>query len=112
MIPLKPPTDFQSDDEVGRAVAPEYQDCACTTGRVFLPIYFHCDLEENKRRVESEERRRSVKTKLQSPQALEGIYLRSSLYQFGVPEELSIDVTSAVSTAVATKIYSHILLHE
>ncbi|PSN60060.1 hypothetical protein BS50DRAFT_656280 [Corynespora cassiicola Philippines] len=63
-------TDFQSNNDLGRAVAAEYAEAAQRAGRLFLPIYLDCDIDENARRVASSQRKISGTTKLWSAEVL------------------------------------------
>ncbi|KAL8294455.1 hypothetical protein RB597_007868 [Gaeumannomyces tritici] len=66
-------TDFQSDNELGRAVASEYKDAAISAGRSFVPVYLTCDVATNLERVTSIARLTSRTTKLIDRRALEDI---------------------------------------
>lgn len=39
--------DFQSNNDLGRDVAREYESAVSRARRPFLPIYLECDIEEN-----------------------------------------------------------------
>ncbi|GAW23589.1 hypothetical protein ANO14919_131630 [Xylariales sp. No.14919] len=44
-------TDFQSNNDLGRATATEYRDAARRAGRAFVPVYLTCDVDANLARV-------------------------------------------------------------
>ncbi|KAI0125593.1 hypothetical protein BJ170DRAFT_439402 [Xylariales sp. AK1849] len=75
-------TDFQAADEMGLAIAREYQDAAAKSNRLFLPVYVASDLEENMRRVITQERRDGAKAKLVDAVTLERLLSRYTLFVF------------------------------
>ncbi|KAI9651772.1 MAG: hypothetical protein M1829_002448 [Trizodia sp. TS-e1964] len=101
-------TDFQSDNELGRSVSMEYKAAAIENGRVFLPIHFVCDLDENLRRLKSIDRTKFGTNKLTSCELLKDFHSRCKLFSFGA-SELKIDVTHLLAIEVAAKVHSHII---
>ena len=94
-------TDFQSDDEIGSSVAREYKAAALRAGRTFLPIYLECDIEENKRRIASSQRKSGGTTKLLDPDTLAGMRARCKLFRFDGVKAITCDVTDMGSNEAA-----------
>lgn len=89
-------TDFQSNNELGASVAKEYQEAARMRGCDFLSVTLVCDLAENERRIQSEERVSLVKGgshKLLDPEILKEMRCRGSLFRFDCSvQQIEIDV--------------------
>ena len=86
--------DFQSNNDLGRDVAREYEAAASRARRPFLPIYLKCDIEENTRRITSLQRRSSGTTKLLNPEVLAEMRSRCQLFRFDGVEGITSDVTN------------------
>ncbi|KAF2020255.1 hypothetical protein BU24DRAFT_135955 [Aaosphaeria arxii CBS 175.79] len=86
-------TDFQSNNDLGRDVAREYEAAALRAKRSFLPVYLECDVKENIRRVTSLERGSSATTKLLNPEILVDMRSRCQLFHFDSVEGITFDVT-------------------
>lgn len=85
--------DFQSDNDLGRDVAREYEAAALRAERPFLPVYLDCGIEENKGRIASSQRESSRTTKLRDPDILGGMRLRCKLFRFDRVTSITCDVT-------------------
>jgi hypothetical protein len=96
--------DFQSNNDLGRAVASEYRDAASRAGRPFVPIYLTCDVAVNLERVASLDRLRSGTTKLTDAQALRDLRSRCELFRFDSCPGLTVDSTNLPPLEVAAKI--------
>jgi hypothetical protein len=107
-LPLITVVDFQSNNELGRSVATEYQTAARQSGRLFLPIYLSCDVAENLRRVGSLERVNSGTKRLLSGPVLQDIRSRCELFRFDIPEGFDINVTRLLPTEAATEILAYV----
>ncbi|KAL8415004.1 hypothetical protein RB594_006001 [Gaeumannomyces avenae] len=97
-------TDFQSDNELGRAVASEYKDAAISAGRSFVPVYLTCDVATNLERVTSIARLTSRTTKLIDRRALEDIRSRCKLFRFPDCPSLTVDSSNLTPLDAAAKI--------
>ena len=73
--------------------------------RLFIPICLTCEVDENLRRVTSEERKRSSTTKLTDSEGLRSIRDSHSIYMFGMKEELTLDVTETSPKDAAMRIF-------
>ncbi|KAL9078331.1 MAG: hypothetical protein Q9157_002762 [Trypethelium eluteriae] len=101
-------TDFQSNNELGRGVAREYEAAAQRSGRPFLPIYLECEVDENVRRVASAQRTNSGTTKLLDSEVLKGIRVRCHLYRFDEIKGISLDVSSIAPQEAAEALLEQI----
>jgi len=98
-------TDFQSENELGRSVAREYQSSSATSGRPFLPIIITCDVNENRRRVAASERVSSGTGKLLSVDVLQDLRDRCELFSFKINEEIHLDITNLSPTQAAERLF-------
>ena len=96
--------DFQSDNELGRSVAREYQSASLASGRPFFPIIITCDIDENRRRIAAPERINGGTLKLHSVEILEDLRARCELFHFNVDEEIHLDITHLSPTQAAKSI--------
>lgn len=101
-------TDFQSDDDVGRAVMAEYRAMAARRGCTFVPVTVTCGREENLRRLASS--KRALHGKLTSAEVVSGIRANTVIHQsrrdlFG----MELDLTDLDADVAARKIYEHVL---
>jgi hypothetical protein len=85
-------------------VAEEYRAAAQRAERVFIPVVLMCDVDENARRLQSEERGQSGTTKLTDVESLRQMRQSYELYQFEVAEELVLDVTNMSAEDAAVRI--------
>jgi hypothetical protein len=95
-------TDFRA---TGDAIAGEYQMAAKRAGRLFVPVCLECGVEENLKRVVSDERKCGGTTKLVDPEEVTKFRGMYELHRFGGDEELVIDVTELPSEVVALVIF-------
>jgi hypothetical protein len=102
-------TDFRAAGDDDDGVAGEYHMAANRAGRLFVPICLTCGVEENLKRVESDERRCDGTTELHDPEEVRKFRLRYELYRFGGDEELVLDVTELSSEVVALIIFEWII---
>ncbi|KAM0555110.1 hypothetical protein ACHAPJ_006461 [Fusarium lateritium] len=101
-------TDFQSTDDVGRAVMAEYHAMAARRACTFVSITVTCDKEENLRRLTSSER--SLHGKLIDVELVTHIRDNSTIYQspkYHFPMEL--DLTELDVDTAARMIHQHVL---
>jgi len=111
-------TDFQSNNDLGRDVARQYEAAALRARRPFLPVYLECDIKENTRRITDIQRGNSGTTKLLSPEILTEMRSRCQLFRFDSVRGITSDVTSmgpeeaaeALAREVTTMI-SHVVQH-
>ncbi|PTB41317.1 uncharacterized protein TrAFT101_010066 [Trichoderma asperellum] len=102
-------TDFQTDNELGRSVAYEYQTAAITAGRPFIPIYLECDLEVNIERATSQERVFSTTTKLTDPILLQDFRSKCRLFEFeGLSLGICVDTTNKDPSDIAKIILKYL----
>jgi hypothetical protein len=96
------------DNELGRSVAAEYSDVAAVAKRPFIPIYLHCDILENKKRIASPERVNSGTTKLVNYDLLQDWYDKYELVRFAEFEGLDLDSTDITPLEAASKILAFV----
>jgi hypothetical protein len=103
--------DAQSDNELGQDVATEYQLAAQQSGRLFFPVYFLCDLDENVKRLTSSERINSGTTKLTDADLFKTVIEDLKLFAFDDVEGLTLDVTHMPPKEIAMKLLEHTKSH-
>jgi hypothetical protein len=99
-------TDFRA---AGDAITGEYQMAAKRAGRLFVPVCLECGVEENLKRVVSDERVCGGTTKLVDPEEVRKFRGMYKLHSFGVDEELVIDVTKLPSKVVALILFEWLM---
>ncbi|KAF4505962.1 hypothetical protein G6O67_006094 [Ophiocordyceps sinensis] len=101
-------TDFQSDDDVGRAVMAEYRAMAARRGCTFVPVTVTCGKEENLRRLASSER--SLHGKLTDAELVAHICDNAVIHQSpGDPFQMELDLTELDAHVAARMVYEHVL---
>ena len=103
--------DFQSNNDLGRDVAKEYEVAALLAGRPFLPIYLECDIKENTRRITSPQRGISGTTKLLSPEILAEIRSRCQLFRFDGVKGITSDITNMAPEEAAETLAREVVEH-
>lgn len=103
--------DFQSNNDLGRNVAREYEAAALRARRPFLPIYLECDIKENTRRIASPQRGSSGTTKLLSPEVLAEMRSRSQLFRFDDVKGITSDVTNMGPEEAAEALERDVIKH-
>ena len=98
--------DVQSDNELGRSVASDYEAAARRAGRPFYPLYITCDLAVNLGRVASPERLSSGTTKLTDAAVVGGLRERHVMFRFEEYPEWVVDTTTAQPLDVARDVLS------
>ncbi|PSN62752.1 hypothetical protein BS50DRAFT_680100 [Corynespora cassiicola Philippines] len=97
-------TDFQIDNKLGRSVTAEFAEAAERAGRLFVPIVLTCSLEENIRRITSENRRHGRTAKLIDPGTLGAIRCEHESLMFEQDGDYVLDVSDMAPQKVARKI--------
>ncbi|KAI8721627.1 hypothetical protein NCS52_00304600 [Fusarium sp. LHS14.1] len=101
-------TDFQSDDDVGRAVMAEYRAMAARRGCTFVPVTLTCGKEENLRRLTSSER--ALRGKLTDAELVSHIRDNAVVHQsLKDPFQVELDLTELDADAAARMILEHVL---
>ena len=86
--------DFQSNNDLGRIVAREYEAAASRARRPFLPIYLEGDIKEDTRRIANPQWGSSGTTKLLSPEVLAEMQSRCQVFRFDAVKGIIFDVTN------------------
>lgn len=98
-------TDCQADTVDGRSVAQEYEAAAARSNRALIPIYLECQLEENLRRVQTLERRTSLRDKIGSPKEARSVRNEGGrLYVFPGHNGLTLNITNLAPGEAAIEI--------
>ncbi|EON98532.1 hypothetical protein UCRPA7_5889 [Phaeoacremonium minimum UCRPA7] len=98
-------TDCQADTIEGRSVAQEYEATAARSNRALIPIYLDCQLEENLRRVQTLERRTSLKDKIRSPKEARSVRNEGGrLFVFPDHNGLTLNITNMAPGEAAISI--------
>ncbi|RSM07915.1 hypothetical protein CDV31_008407 [Fusarium ambrosium] len=101
-------TDFQSNDDIGRAVMAEYRAMATRRGCTFVTITVTCSKEENLRRLASSER--SLHGKLMDAELVAHIRDNDVIHQSPEdPFQMELDLTELDADVAARMIHEHVL---
>ncbi|TDZ18410.1 hypothetical protein Cob_v008570 [Colletotrichum orbiculare MAFF 240422] len=104
-------TDCRSADKISENIAREYEDAAKRQGVPFFPVLLTCQLEENLRRVVGTGRgEKWGNTKMTDTAELEKMRRNGSVFRFGGPVELELDVTHLSPEVAAWQILGHVAL--
>ncbi|TDZ87594.1 hypothetical protein C8034_v006664 [Colletotrichum sidae] len=92
-------------------IAREYEDAAKRQGVPFFPVLLTCELEQNLRRVVGTGRgEKWGNTKMTDTAELEKMRRNGSVFRFGGPLELELDVTHLSPEVAAWQILGHVAL--
>ncbi|KAJ9150304.1 hypothetical protein NKR23_g3890 [Pleurostoma richardsiae] len=107
-------SECQPDTPEGKAVAHEYEVAARRAGRLLIPVYLTCSVEENNRRLQTLERKVSQRDKIRSPVEAHGVRAQGggALFVFPGRPGLTLDVTKVAphETAVQILTFMHDLI--
>ncbi|KAI9722747.1 MAG: hypothetical protein M1828_004443 [Chrysothrix sp. TS-e1954] len=101
-------TDFQSNNDLGRGVAAEYEQAAQKSGRTFMPVNIECSVKVNLQRVQTLGRKDSATGKMIDAELLREMRSKSKLFTFDDCEVLELDVTHLTAAEAARKLLEHI----
>ncbi|KAK4694239.1 hypothetical protein P7C71_g3310, partial [Lecanoromycetidae sp. Uapishka_2] len=104
-------TDFQTSNDSGTSTAREYATAARMRGCTFVPVILTCEMAENERRMRSKERVELVaggKGMLLDVEMLRDVRRRRDVHEFGIKEELIMDVTELEPVEAAAEILEHV----
>ncbi len=81
-----------NEDEDDRSEFAKVAALAADRGGHYVPVHLHCDPEENKKRIDSEERNKAWKTT--DPNVVDKYSSNFTLLETGSPNQFAIDVTN------------------
>jgi hypothetical protein len=100
--------DCQTDEEPGPSIAWEYEQAAKSCGRLFLPVYLECQIDENVKRVESLERQSSTRSKIKCGNLAKSLRRNRKLYMFKDYKGLQLNVTDLEAHEAAMEVLSFV----